>query len=191
MIISVAKTKSMVFSRSPISCSISINGLLVEQVPKFKYLGVDLCEQTDLPTEIVGQINKAAAISGCLKNPDMKISYKTCVRPIMTYGITDTTITKNALRVSEMKTLRSIAGKTLRDRIRNTRVREICEVEDIVRWGRQRRRFWYAHVRRMDPFRLPHIALHGQPHGRRLPGRPPKRWIYSWESTSQEANPTS
>jgi hypothetical protein len=168
MIISVAKTKSLVFARSPINCNISVDGLLVEQVPKFRYLGVDLCGQTDLPTEIVGQINKAAAISGCLrnciwKNPDMKISskikiYKTCVRPIMTYGIesrADTTITKNALRVSEMKTLRSIAGKTLRDRIRNTRVREICEVEDIVRWGRQRRRFWYAHVRRMDSSRLP------------------------------------
>ena len=178
-----------------------MEGKAVEQVDKFRYLGVDLCGNNNLPEEIVGQINKAASVSGCLrnsiwKNPDMKISskiriYKTCVRPIMTYGMecrADTTITKSALRVSEMRTLRSIAGLTLRDRVRNVRVREICEVEDVVRWGRQRRRFWYAHVNRMGTSRLPYIALHGRPEGRIPPGRPPKRWMDCWESTSQENN---
>lgn len=147
-------------------------------------------------------MDRAAAVAGCLKdviwrNRDMRTDskvriYKTCVRPILTYGIesrADTVKTKSMLRTTEMKTLRAIAGKTLRDRVRNTAIREICEVEDVVRWGRQRRRYWHQHVERMSSNRIPHIALHGTPNGQRRPGRPPKRWRESWSSASQEDPP--
>jgi len=61
-----------------------------------------------------------------------------------------------------MKTLRTIMGKTKIYRIRNTDIREQCGVHDIVRWGRQRKRYWYAHVRRMEEGRLPRIELEGK-----------------------------
>jgi len=70
-----------------------------------------------------------------------------------TYGIEtreETNKTKRMLRVAEMKTLRTIMGKTMIDRIRNTDIREQYGVQDIVRWGRQRKRYWYTHVRRME-----------------------------------------
>jgi len=67
-----------------------------------------------------------------------------------------------------MKTLRTIMGKTRIDRIRNTDIREQCEVQDIVRWGRQRKRYWYAHVRRMEEGRLLSIALEGKPIGKKI-----------------------
>jgi len=51
-------------------------------------------------------------------------------------------------------------------------------VQDIVRWGRQRKRYWYTYVRRMEEGRL-----EGKPIGKRAPGRPPKRWKDSWQST--------
>ncbi|XP_060530090.1 uncharacterized protein LOC132704215 [Cylas formicarius] len=139
------------------------------------------------------------ALSGCLRdrvwsNPymrkDSKIRiYKTCIRPIMTYGTEvreDTNKTKQMLRVAEIKTLRTIVGKTRRDRVRNTDVREQYGIQDIVRWRRQRKRQWYNHVRRMDDNRLPRIVLENNPPGPRPPGRPPKRWKDSWQSTSQE-----
>ncbi|XP_060533783.1 uncharacterized protein LOC132706454 [Cylas formicarius] len=103
----------------------------------------------------------------------------------MTYAIEtreDTNKTKRMLRVGEMRVLRSIAGKTRRDHVRNTDIREQCDVQDI---GRQRRRQWYNHVKRMGEDRLPRIALEGIPVGSPL-GRPPKRWRDSWQSTSQE-----
>jgi len=106
----------------------------------------------------------------------------------MAYGIEtreETNKTKGMLRVAEMKTLRTIIGKTRIDRIRNTNIREQCGVQDIVRWGRQRKRYWYAHVRRMKEGRLPRIALEGKPIGKRAPRKPPKRWKDSWQSTSQ------
>jgi len=107
----------------------------------------------------------------------------------MTYGIEtreETNKTKTMLRVAEMKTLRTIMGKTRIDGIRNTDTRELCRVQDIARWGRQRNRYWYAHVRRMEEGRLPRIALEGKTIWKRAPGRPPKRWKDSWQSTSQE-----
>ncbi|KAK9892787.1 hypothetical protein WA026_021978 [Henosepilachna vigintioctopunctata] len=90
------------------------------------------------------------------------------------------------LRAAEMKILRTIFGKTRLDRIRNTDIRARCGIADIVRLGRQRRREWYAHVRRMHENRLPRIMMESKPHGKRPPGRPPKRWKESWQSTSQE-----
>ena len=34
--------------------------------------------------------------------------------------------------------------------------------------------------------RLPRMVMEGKPHGNRPPGRPPKIWQDSWQSTSQE-----
>ena len=48
-----------------------------------------------------------------------------------------------------MKTLRTIVGKTRRDRVRNTDIRYQCRIKDTVRWVRQRKRQWYDHVKRM------------------------------------------
>ncbi|XP_056646891.1 uncharacterized protein LOC130451715 [Diorhabda sublineata] len=108
----------------------------------------------------------------------------------MTYGTEvreDTNNTKQMLRVAEMKTLRTIVGKTRRDRVRNTQMSKWqCGIQDIVRWGRQRKRQWYNHVRRMDENRLPRIVLEINPPGSRPSRRPPKRWKDSWKSTSVE-----
>mgnify|MGYP006948248671 FL=1 len=104
--------------------------------------------------------------------------YKTCVRPVMTYAIetrAETAATKKLLRTTEMKTLRSIAGYTLRDRKRNELIREQCNIQDIVRWSRQRRREWRDHVNRMDDEKLAKIAMSEKPNTLRQSGRPPKR----------------
>lgn len=199
MTISTEKTKSITFAKDPVRCKLVVQDKIIEQVSQFKYLGMDLSSHHDPAKDLRSQINKATAMSGCLRQTiwaneymrwDSKVKiYKTCIRPIMTYGIEtreETNKTKSMLRVAEMKTLRTIMGKTRRDRIKNTDIREQCEVQDIVRWGRQRKRGWYAHVRRMDERRLPRIALEGKPTGKREPGRPPKRWKDSWQSTSQE-----
>ncbi|XP_057657401.1 uncharacterized protein LOC130894538 [Diorhabda carinulata] len=120
---------------------------------------------------------------------DSKIRiYKTCIGPIMTYGTEvreDTNKTKTMLRVAEMKTLRTIVGKTRRDRVKNTDIKEQCGIQDIVRWEDNVRGSG-THVRRMDENRLPRIVLENNPSGSRPPGRPPKRWKVSSQSTSQE-----
>lgn len=57
---------------------------------------------------------------------------KTCVRPIKD-SRADTTETKKALRVSEIKSFKSIVEKTLRARVWIAKVKKVCEVINIVR----------------------------------------------------------
>jgi hypothetical protein len=146
MKISINKTKSMVTSRQPVQCNLVIDNDTIEQVTRFKYLGVEVSSCSDLYEEVKSQANKASAVAGCLKatvwrNKDMlkesKVKiYKTCIRPILTYGIesrADTVRTKSLLRTTEMKTLRPIAGTTLRDRVRNSDIRRTCDVQDVGR----------------------------------------------------------
>ncbi|XP_011878666.1 PREDICTED: uncharacterized protein LOC105567969 [Vollenhovia emeryi] len=141
------------------------------------------------------QINKAARIPGCLRETiwrnkcmrkEAKVGiYKTCVRPIMTYAAetrAETEKTKNMARRD------ADSPKTLGDRVPNVMIRETRDVSDIVRWVRQRRREWNDHVFRMGEERIARTARDGKPTSRRPPGRPPKRWMDSWTSGSQETN---
>ncbi|XP_045480943.1 uncharacterized protein LOC123685328 [Harmonia axyridis] len=200
MEISNAKTKSLVASKEPIRCKLVLEDRPIEQLMSVAYLGVQITANQDRTKEIKDQTNKAARISGALRdiiwnNKHMRKDsksriYKTIVRPMMTYAIetrADTKVMKNALRTTEMKVLRYILGFTLRDKKRNEDIRNECEVPDIVRWGRNRRRFWNAHVERMDEERIARIVRDGNPGTRRPLGRPPKRWKDSWTSISQEA----
>ncbi|XP_060525304.1 uncharacterized protein LOC132701439 [Cylas formicarius] len=173
---SVEKTKSMTMTREPIRCKLIVEDKPIEQVMQFQYLGMNMSSCHDPTKDLRDQINKASATSGCLREivwangymqKDSKIKiYKTCVRPIMTYAIEtreDTNKTKRLLLVAEMKVPRSIASKTRRDHVRKIDIREQCDVQDIVRWGRQRRRQWYNHVKTLGEDRLPRVALEGMP----------------------------
>lgn len=84
-----------------------------------------------------------------------------------------------------MRTLRSITGYTLYDRKRSEDIIETCEVQDVVRWARNRRREWRDHVDRMPNDRLAKTAKEKRPNTPRPPGRPPIRWYESWSSSSQ------
>ena len=67
---------------------------MIEQVPKFSYLGIELSAKRDLKQEVRIQATKAARISGCLYNlvwlnkymsTESKVRvYKTNVRHVLT-----------------------------------------------------------------------------------------------------------
>lgn len=146
MIISTKKTQSMVISKEPIRCKVVANDKIIDQVMRFKYLGVETSSDRNLIDEIRTQTNKSSQISGFLKdviwrNKNMNIGskvriYKTCIRPILTYAAetrADTSKTKRIMRTTEMKILRRIQGINLRDRVRRTTIRENCKIQDVVR----------------------------------------------------------
>lgn len=199
MLINTEKTKCLVISKEPIRCKLEIDSKIVEQVNHFKYLGAEITNHGNLPLEVREQTMKAARISGCLreivwKNKYLKTEskvkiYKTAVRPIITYAAEtrpDTSRTLQMMRTVEMKTLRSIQGKTIYDRVRNEDIRMQCGIQDIGRWVRQRRRFWNKHIKRMEDNRLVKNAKTNNPVGKRPQGRPPKRWRECWTSSSGE-----
>ena len=148
--------------------------------------------------EVKSQVVKGARIPGCLysliwKNkylsPEGKVRiYKTCVRPVITYGAesrADTTLTKQLLRTTEMRIIRTIHSKIIRDKIRG----EQSKIQD---WVGIRRKCWADHVERMPVNRLPKIVRDSRPQGTRSRGRPKKmasiffhRLIYKLEEQAQ------
>ena len=135
------------------------------------------------------QTTKAARISGCFYNliwhnkymsTDCKVCiYKTNVRPVLTYASetrAETTYTQQLLQTTEMKIIRAIHGKTLRDKIRSDQLRQLSGIQDIIKWANVRRREWGDHVERMEENRLAKIVRDNRPQGVRRRGRPKKRW---------------
>ncbi|XP_055382972.1 uncharacterized protein LOC129613079 [Condylostylus longicornis] len=105
--------------------------------------------------------------------------YKSCIRPILTYAIettADTPKTKQKQRTTEMKTLGKICGYTLTDKKHSNDIRNICGIQNIVRWSRYRRRYWKDHVNKMEEDQLAKVAMNGQINAKHQPGKPPKRW---------------
>jgi hypothetical protein len=75
-----------------------------------------------------------------------------------------------------MKFLRSVAGNTGKDQIRNTKIREglnIFNLDDKILKSRSR---WKYHVQRMEDRRMPKKILTHNPKGRRSIGCLQLRW---------------
>lgn len=86
-----------------------------------------------------------------------------------------------------MNTLRSIIGKTRRDGVRNKEVRDQCEIIDINKFVKGRKKEWNNHVTRLRDDRITKIARDMKPLGRRGIGRPQQRWKDGLQSTSSES----
>ena len=107
--------------------------------------------------------------------------YKTAIRPAIIHGIECWTILKqhvNKLRVTEMRMLRWICGKTLKERIRNEHIREMVGVAPIEDKMRENRLRWFGHIQRkpLDASvrKSDLLTIHGNARGR---GRPKLTWI--------------
>jgi hypothetical protein len=75
-----------------------------------------------------------------------------------------------------MKILRTIIGKTKRDRIRNAHIREELRIEDIQNQIKGNRVRWFGRVKRMNEYRLPKIA-ESEGDWKRSSGRPQTWWL--------------
>ena len=112
---------------------------------------------------------------------------------VVTYGCEAWTLTnrdEQYLRIFERRILRKIFGPVQNEdeswRIRmNYELSELVKKADIVRFIKSRRIAWLGHVMRMDEKRTPKRILEWKPIGRRIRGRPRKRWIEDIEDDIQ------
>ena len=85
---------------------------------------------------------------------------------------------RNNLEVFEMKGLRSMCGLSIRDRVRNVRIRERCGWErDLLSRYEQNVLKWYGHVMRRGEDSLVGRVTVGSVEGNRGRGRPKRRWM--------------
>jgi hypothetical protein len=81
-----------------------------------------------------------------------------------------------------MNTLRALLGKTTFDRMKNIDILERCDIQAVAKFVKSRRKAWNEHVGRAAQ-RLIKLVRDARPNYKRPPGRPPKRWADSWQSS--------
>jgi exonuclease III len=189
MRINTAKTETLVISRNPRECTLQVSGVPLQQVEKFKYLGVLFVSNGSWDQEIDRRIGAAAAVmrqlyrgAVCkreLSNKAKLAVFKSIFIPTLTYGhelwvVTERT--RSRIQAAEMRFLRRIAGLTLRHRVRSSAIREKLNVEPLLLQIERSQLRWLGHLLRMPSERLVHRIWSACPVGTRPRGRPRSRW---------------
>ena len=107
--------------------------------------------------------------------------YRVLILSRVTYDAETWTLKKadeQRLRVFEMACLRKIWGVTRKDRLRNTKIRDLLHYHiDLPTSIMTKKLKYFGHVKRMSNERYPKILLEGNIKGNRPRGRPEKRWL--------------
>lgn len=211
MEISAQKTKIMTLSRNECTYEAScINGMQIDKVAKFKYLGSTITDKNEMDEEIKERLGagnrcyyslidlfKGKRIS---KTTKLRI-YNSIIKPVVTYGCQTWSLTKTQEKkmfVFENMVLRRIVGPVFDPsggtwrRRHNTEVRETTRQPDIRNYIRCQRLKWAGHVARMEDHRTANKIIHHNVDGRRPVGRPRKDWLRCLkEDVGQFSHPTS
>ena len=189
MTINSKKTKTMVISREYKQHSIKIGDDTLEQVDTYKYLGVMIKSNGSQKEEINHRIGKANKVYGQLGNAfvnkrELTIKTKMSIFnsiycPTLLYGSESWTLDsrdKSRLQAAEMKYLRRAVGKTKRDKIRNTRIREQVKTDSLEHKIENNQLRWFGHLNRMHDDRIAKQVFDCKQQGKLPRGRPRKMW---------------
>ena len=188
--ISAEKTKIMTNSAAGFDKDISMQGVNIEAVQSFNYLGTIVSDQGSKP-ELLSRIGQTTAAMTRLKTiwADRNISVKSKIRlmrslvtSIFLYACESWTLTadlERRIQATEMRCFRKILGISYKDHIPNIEVKDrvaqlIGPYEDLLTTVKKRKLRWYGHVTRSAG--LAKTILQGTVQGTRRRGRQRKRW---------------
>ena len=166
---------------------ISLDGDSIEVVDRFSYLGDVISTEEGAQEAVTSRIRsvwkKFKEISNliCGRSMSLKVRgtlYKSYVRNALTYGAECWALKmedERRLKTTEMRLLRMICGKTLKDKMNNEKIREMTGVVRLEEFLREKRLRWLGHVEKMDEERGPVKALLLEVDGTKK-GRLKKRW---------------
>ena len=165
--ISTAKTELLHFSRNPDQCVLQVNGAIVKQVEKFKYLGVAFTSGGRQDEELVTRIGKANVVMRALHysvvmkrelSKKTKLSvFKTVFVPILTYGHEFWVMierVQSQVQASEMRFLQIIEEVTLFNKVRSSEIRISLNIAPLLLRIERSQLRWFGHVSRMSQERL-------------------------------------
>ena len=128
------------------------------------------------------------------KNSKIKI-HRTIILPVVLYGCETWSLTlreEREMMVFENMVLRRIFGPRRDEvtgewrRLHNEELNDLYSSPNILRVIKSRRMRWAGHVARMGEERRVYRVLVGKPEGRRLLGRPRRRWVDNIRMDLQE-----
>ena len=189
MKINSKKTKTMVLSRENKQHTIRLDEDTLEQVEVYRYLGVMIKSNGSQKEEINQRIGKANKVYNQLGNAFInkrELTTKTKMSifnsiycPTLMYGSESWTLDsgdKSRLQAAEMKFLRRTAGKTKRDKVRNTSLREQLKAESLEHKIERNQLRWFGHVNRMTDERIAKRVFECKQQSKLPRGRPKKTW---------------
>ena len=91
------------------------------------------------------------------------------------------------LHTPEMRMLRLARGKTKKDHVKNEDIWREADVEPMTTFLRKKRLRWYSHVLRKE---TTNKMITMQVQGKRIKGRPKKRWLDNTREDMEEYNMT-
>ena len=190
--VNVGKSKVMRCTRSEnvARMNVALNGERLEEVDKFKYLGAMVAANGGVEADVCHRINEGCKLLGAMKGvlkcrslgADVKkVLYERIVVPTVAYGSELWGLKvgeRQKLNVFEMRCLRSMAGVSLLDRIRNDEIRRRMgiRVELSKRIDRNVLR-WFGHINRMENDCLLRKVRSAEVVGRNARGRPKFVWM--------------
>lgn len=191
MQINKEKSKTMVVSKEPQAVHIMLDGIELQQVTQFKYLGSNVCQDNASATDIRARLAQGmAALAGYQKvwdRYDISLQTKlrlldTTVIPTAIYGCENWTILKHdRLKIGAfgMKCLRRILNIHWSQKIRNVEVAKQAGRNEnfLTSLVDKKQKVWLGHVLRMEGDRLPKVSLQACSLGKLTRGGQKPRWI--------------
>ena len=182
MKINIKKTKVMRVSKSVGKVNIFINGIKIEQVKSFKYLGHTMTEDGRCETEIKCRIaqakeafsNRKDLLTKSLRKQTKIKIVKTLVWTTLLYGAETWTLRKEDIRkleALEMWLWRRMEKISWTDKVTNEEVLNRVGVQrQLINILRNRKKSWIGHVLRGNG--LLKEVIEGRMEGKRARGRP-------------------
>ena len=190
--VNVNKSKVMRCTRHEggVRMNVTLNGEMLEEVDEFKYLGAVVAANGGVEADVRNRVNEGCKALGAMKGVMKcrglgmnvkRVLYEKVIVPTVMYGselwgmkVSE----RQRLNVFEMRCLRSMAGVSRMDRVRNEVVRQRTDVNGTLanRVDRSVLR-WFGHMERMEDERLVKRVMKARVSGRNNRGRPRFGWM--------------
>lgn len=166
----------------------TIRGQEIKYVNEYTYLGQNICFANQTLNEVERRIKKAWSKYWSLKHvfkAKLPLTLKkkamdSCVLPTLLYGCQTWVLSRaiiKKLQVTQRAMERSMLNIKLRDRHRNTSIRQRTKIIDAARQACQLKWRWAGHAARCSDGRWTERIIHWYPRGADRPrGRPRRRW---------------
>jgi hypothetical protein len=188
--LNVSKTKTLVFSKTPINVQVYAKGQIIEQVNSIKYLGTNINSQCNPKKEILSRIEQARKTFMSIKtfftrsdlSLQLRIRMIRCyVFSVLLYGCESWTMDseiEKRIDAFEMYIYRRMLRIPWVQRVTNVEVlRRMCKQKELLRIIKERKMQYLGHVLRGERYELLQVILEGKVQGKRSVGRRQNSWL--------------
>ena len=184
--VNAGKSKGMVLGEEEeLECEVFVDGIHLEHVSEFKYLGCVLDESGTDDAECSRKVASGRRVAGAMKalvnDRDLQLEcailHDSLMVPVLTYG-SETVIWRekewSRIRDVQIYNLRGVLGIRRMAKFSECMDKALVQSDEKIDEGVPR---WFGHVERMENGKIPMRVYVGECAGSRSVDMPRKRWI--------------